>query len=126
MRAIGLPHMWFRVFVVCAALAIGMVYSAQTTNRTLALNGLKEDDQGSWKLVQAHCTSCHSSILVTQQRLNRSGWERVIRRMQMNENLWDLGTLEPVILDYLTAFYGPNTDATHPRPRRRPLAPTVE
>ncbi|WP_162342238.1 hypothetical protein [Cyclobacterium salsum] len=58
-------------------------------------------------LVIAHCTACHSAKLVTQNRADREGWEKMIRWMQRTQNLWDLGEQEAAILDYLSENYAP-------------------
>ncbi|NRA13141.1 MAG: monoheme cytochrome C [Crocinitomicaceae bacterium] len=58
-------------------------------------------------LVKQQCTSCHSLELVTQNRATRAGWKENIRWMQETQGLWDLGTLEGPILDYLSKNYGP-------------------
>jgi hypothetical protein len=71
-------------------------------------SGLKIDAKENWKLVQAHCGSCHSGRLLAQQSLSREDWVKSIRRMQSNENLWDLGDAEASILDYLSDTYGLN------------------
>lgn len=57
--------------------------------------------------VKQNCTNCHSAKLITQNHLSRDRWEKTIRWMQKNQNLSDLGTNEPIILDYLAANYGP-------------------
>ncbi|MDQ2695448.1 MAG: hypothetical protein M3Z21_08755 [Pseudomonadota bacterium] len=72
-----------------------------------------------WELVRAHCTACHSARLVTQQRLDRAAWERVIRWMQKTQGLWELPPpVEGRILDYLARHYAPAAGA-----RRAPLMP---
>ena len=60
-----------------------------------------------YEQVIAHCTRCHSSKLVLQNRATREGWEEMIRWMQSSQKLWDLGEAEKPILDYLAANYGP-------------------
>jgi CxxC motif-containing protein (DUF1111 family) len=68
-------------------------------------------------LVQAHCTNCHSSKLITMNRFTREGWKEKIVWMQQTQNLWDLGEAEPKVLDYLAKYYAPEE-----RPlRRQPL-----
>ena len=57
--------------------------------------------------VKAVCTHCHSAKLVTQNRATRAGWEAMIDWMQETQGLWELGDLEPLILDYLAANYAP-------------------
>jgi cytochrome c1 len=64
-------------------------------------------EEGDFQLVRAHCTVCHSSKLVLQNRASREGWQKMIRWMQERHRLWDLGEHEPRILDYLAKHYGP-------------------
>lgn len=66
------------------------------------------------ELVERHCTSCHSARLVAQNHATRSGWERLIRRMQSSQGLWPLGADESAILNYLSTNYGPLDDARRP------------
>ena len=58
-------------------------------------------------LVKAHCTACHSSKLILQSHLTRDSWRQKIRWMQRTQKLWDLADSEPVVLDYLAKYYGP-------------------
>ena len=58
-------------------------------------------------MVIANCTPCHSSKLVIQNRATRDGWESMIQWMQETQNLWDLGTNQEIILDYLARNYAP-------------------
>ena len=57
--------------------------------------------------VVQNCTSCHSGLLVSQNRMSREGWKATILWMQETQGLWDLGTNEVIILDYLSANYAP-------------------
>jgi len=59
------------------------------------------------KVVIAACTSCHSAKLITQNKASRSGWKSMIDWMQATQGLPDLGTSEPIILDYLAKYYSP-------------------
>ena len=68
-------------------------------------------------LVQAHCGACHSLALVTQNRGDEKHWTKLIRWMQAEHNLWDLGPAEADILAYLSTHY----DAPENPPRRQPL-----
>lgn len=72
--------------------------------------------KGNWEIVKANCTSCHSAMLVTQNRQTRAGWKSLIAWMQETQGLWDLGENESLILDYLSTYYAPE-DAG----RRMPL-----
>lgn len=72
-----------------------------------------------WETVRANCTSCHSAMLVTQNRGSRAHWKSLIRWMQDTQGLWELPEEdEATILDYLAEYYGPK-DAS----RRQPLSP---
>lgn len=62
-------------------------------------------------LVKAHCTACHSTKLITQSHLTRDGWRQKIRWMQRTQKLWDLADSEPIVLDYLAKYYGPEDRA---------------
>ncbi len=68
-------------------------------------SGLKFDE--NFELVRANCTACHSGKLIAQNRATREGWQQMIRWMQATQNLWDLGSKEPKILDYLEKHYAP-------------------
>lgn len=70
-----------------------------------AETGLIADEH--YQLVKTNCTACHSAKLVTQNRATRAGWESMIRWMQDTQKLWDLGSNEPLILDYLAKNYAP-------------------
>ena len=69
-----------------------------------SLSGLVIDQH--LDLVRAQCTACHSAKLITQNRATREGWEQMIRWMQKDQGLWDLGENEQLILDYLALHYG--------------------
>ncbi len=77
----------------------------EIVNGVHLLSGLKVDTH--WELVRGTCTACHSAKMITQSRATREGWEQMIRWMQATQGLWDLGTNEPLILDYLAANYAP-------------------
>lgn len=66
--------------------------------------------------VRGSCLACHSARLITQNRADRAGWEKMIRWMQATQNLWDLGANEGIILDYLAKHYAPQNTG-----RRAPL-----
>lgn len=54
-----------------------------------------------------NCTNCHSSKLVTQNRMDKERWAATIRWMQETQNLWDLGKNEAIIINYLVSNYPP-------------------
>lgn len=92
----------------------GSVHAQQTGSMPVALAPGPGD-----ALVSAHCGACHSLNLVTQNRGDRAHWQKLIRWMQAEHNLWDLGAAEEPVLDYLATHYG----APELVPRRTPLAP---
>ena len=64
--------------------------------------------------VKENCLRCHSPKLITTKRATREGWLTTIRWMQQTQGLGDLGTAEPVILDYLTRHYAPTQTGRRP------------
>ena len=54
-----------------------------------------------------NCTNCHSSKLVIQNRMNTERWNATIKWMQETQNLWDLGTNQEIIVNYLVTNYPP-------------------
>ena len=54
-----------------------------------------------------NCTSCHSSQLVLQNKMNKERWTSTIRWMQKTQNLWELGDNEDIIINYLVTNYPP-------------------
>jgi len=68
----------------------------------------------NFKYIQAHCLSCHSSKLITQNKADRAGWKSMIRWMQKTQGLYDLGESEPKILDYLSKNYAPTQVGRRP------------
>ncbi|OUR90779.1 monoheme cytochrome C [Flavobacteriales bacterium 34_180_T64] len=67
--------------------------------------GLKDAD--GLMLVVNNCTNCHSSKLVTQNRMSTEGWNATIKWMQETQNLWDLGRNQESIVNYLVTNYPP-------------------
>lgn len=63
-------------------------------------------DEG-YLLVRNNCSGCHSLDLVKNKRASREGWLATIRWMQQTQGLWDLGSNEKPILDYLAKNYAP-------------------
>lgn len=64
-------------------------------------------DAPGLQLVVQNCTTCHSSKLISQNRMNLAGWTSTIKWMQETQNLWDLGDNEETILAYLATNYAP-------------------
>ena len=69
-------------------------------------------DEG-YLLIKQHCQACHNLELVTQNFFTREVWLEKIRWMQAEQNLWDLGDNEPLILDYLAKYYNPEKKPGH-------------
>ena len=84
-------------------------------------SGLRMDAEGNWNLIKANCNVCHSERLLTQQQLDRENWSKAIKRMQTQENLWDLGDNESKVLDYLSTYYGASSKPKTQRVRRAQL-----
>ena len=59
-------------------------------------------------LVLQHCNACHSTQLISQNRMTKVGWKSTIQWMQATQNLWDLGEDEAIILTYLAKNYAPS------------------
>ena len=71
-----------------------------------------------WQDVQANCTECHSSLLITQNSGTKAVWESRIRWMQDRQGLQVLAAdIEESILNYLATNYGAKTAS-----RRAPLS----
>ncbi len=59
-------------------------------------------------VVITHCTPCHSTALVTQNRMSRARWDATITWMQETQSLWPIPAEQRVqLLDYLEAVQGP-------------------
>ena len=86
-----------------------------------AESGLIKDATGIWETTRDRCTECHSAILLSQNRTDRDGWVRTIRRMLEEEGLEPLGEAEAPILDYLSRHYGVQVKPTELKRRRAPL-----
>ncbi len=56
-------------------------------------------------VVVNNCTNCHSSKLVTQNRMSAESWNETIEWMQETQNLWDLGGNQEIIVNYLVTNY---------------------
>ena len=54
-----------------------------------------------------NCTNCHSAKLVTQNRMTAERWNETIEWMQETQNLWELGSNQDIIVDYLVTNYPP-------------------
>ena len=124
-RAIASQYMWSRTSLLVFTCLILIASSDFAEDQAIAIDPvLIEDSDGSWLLVRAHCTSCHSSQILKNLRLSREAWQDVIARMQTEEGLWNLGDEEAKILDYLATYFGPRSDPIQRRSRRAPITPS--
>ena len=92
------------IAIVAAAMPIGIdrLSHAQEIDR---VTGLIMSE--GWELVQANCTECHSTLLITQNSGNRAVWKSRIVWMQETQGLHELSeATENSILDYLANNYG--------------------
>ena len=63
-------------------------------------------EQQGFAFINARCTICHSSDLITQQQLDLSMWTKVVDKMIK----WGAPVRpeeQRFLLDYLSAYYGP-------------------
>ena len=82
-----------------------MPEDSEVTPEINEATGLVMDE--TFPLIIAHCTSCHSAKLITQNRATREGWAAMIDWMQASQGLWKFDKDEPQILDYLAKYYSP-------------------
>ncbi|MFY0672468.1 MAG: cytochrome C [Bacteroidia bacterium] len=73
--------------------------------------------EGDWLMVKQTCTQCHSAKLITQNRADAYGWQKMIKWMQETQGLWPLGNKEGKIINYLATHYAPQNTG-----RRKALA----
>lgn len=120
--------LFFAMFVIAGGGIIYYMYHPEGLNfnsesETIAIVPVEEEDEDRivngihvrTGLVDAeglmtvvnNCTNCHSSKLVTQNRMNEERWVATIKWMQETQNLWDLGKNQEVIVNYLVTNYPP-------------------
>ena len=104
----------FNIFTIALAICLqnnGVLAQSETpeSSRLIVAEG--------WQNVQANCTECHSSLLITQNSGSRTVWESRIRWMQNTQGLKALDPkVEESILNYLATNYGQKSFS-----RRAPL-----
>ena len=109
-----------KIIVLCCCLANCLTAFAQGRDSLNDINGhAVKTKMGLIQapgvdLVIAHCSACHSTSLIVQNSMSRNRWLDTIRWMQETQKLWPLGESEPMILDYLSTWYGPKTTARRP------------
>ncbi len=94
-------------------------------DRTDVANGLVKAP--GRELLLAHCTACHSTALITQNRMTRQRWDDTITWMQETQRLWPIPPADRArILDYLELTQGVDgaavaaADSPWAAPRYRP------
>ena len=96
----------------CLLIACGVEQDQTSISEESTENGVSIDSLSGlvvaehFEIVRAQCTACHSAKLITQSSASREGWEQMIRWMQKDQGLPDLGENEGRILDYLSQHYG--------------------
>jgi len=101
-----------RLILITLLFLTQSVYAVQTID---SQSGLLIDK--GYKVVEQHCSICHSLTLVIQNRASRQGWINTIRWMQQTQGMALLNKQdEKVILDYLAKNYAPNKTS-----RRMPI-----
>ena len=94
-----------RLRVAALAVAVLIVFNAHADETSRGTASMAQ--QGS-AFVNARCTLCHSDDLITQQRLDRAAWTRVVDKMIK----WG-APVRPEeresLLNYLAASYSPAT-----------------
>jgi hypothetical protein len=80
-------------------------------------------EQQGLAFINARCTICHSSDLITQQQLDRSMWAKEVDKMIK----WGAPVRaeeRKFLLDYLSAYYGPQrSSGSSSAETERQLAP---
>ena len=101
--------------LACLPALIFLPPQPEATEATDRVSGLARN--GDWQLVQANCTECHSSALITQNSGNRAVWQSRLVWMEQTQGMPALNPeTEDRILSYLTENYGPRQST-----RRAPL-----
>lgn len=78
-----------------------------TPSKAMEYTDVAWADSPHLPVVKRHCTGCHSNRLILQNRSTREGWQEMIRWMQETQGLWELGTDEVIVLEYLSTYYAP-------------------
>ena len=91
-------------YSVLVFLFLSATVCAQDRPEIDTASGLLKD--AGWQLVVANCGGCHSTKLVSQNRMSAANWVNTIRWMQAKQGLWDLGANEETIVSYLSRNYG--------------------
>jgi hypothetical protein len=109
---------------VLVALGLSVFGFLQHGNSVSSYAGEPSDrsslEQRGLAFINARCTICHSSDLITQQRLDHSMWTKVVDKMIK----WGApvsSSEREFVLDYLSGSYGPKrpTDSSSAETERQ-------
>ena len=88
-----------------ALLILAVTLSVSSAQQTDNITPLLQEE--GWQTVQANCTACHSTQIITQNSGSREVWKSRILWMQETQGLELLAIeVENTILNYLTVNYG--------------------
>jgi hypothetical protein len=97
--ATALTALWLIVFGFLQHLDSSNSYAGEPNDQSSL-------EQQGLAFINARCTICHSSDLITQQQLDRSLWTKEVDKMIK----WGAPVRpeeQKFLLDYLSAYYGP-------------------
>ena len=68
--------------------------------------GLPRDAKGSYELVDAYCTACHSLSIVMQQRATLDRWKEILVWMEKKQGMAKISSEdEGLILEYVGNYF---------------------
>lgn len=68
--------------------------------------GLPRDTKGSYELVDAYCTACHSLSIVMQQRATPGRWKELLIWMEEKQGMAKISSEDEVlILEYVGKYF---------------------
>lgn len=98
-----------RALIVAAVLAFA---AAAIAAEAIAADAVAAEDFGVLKVAPgveatyAHCTACHSEMIIAQQGMSRARWAELMVWMREEQGMHEIPADElDLILDYLAAHY---------------------
>ena len=71
--------------------------------------GLPRDEKGSFELVDAYCTACHSASIVMQQRATPERWKELLVWMEEKQGMAKIPDEdEALVLEYIGTYFSTN------------------
>jgi hypothetical protein len=114
--ATALTALWLTVFGFLQHLDSSNSYAGEPNDQSSL-------EQQGLAFINARCTICHSSDLITRQQLDRSLWTKEVDKMIK----WGAPVRpeeQKFLLDYLSAYYGPQRSmGSSSAETKRQLAP---